>query len=75
MLDPDQLQNALILIKHHALDAKKALEGLTGNKELVGTALEDILEIVKELTPALPDNLEQEVNKVSETSFKQFYTK
>lgn len=75
MLDEDQLQNALILIKHHAIDAQKALEILSGNKELASSAINDILEIVKELTPELPDKLGQEVNKVSETSFKQFYTK
>lgn len=63
-VSPDDQQNDVILLKHHAEDA---LEALNSSELDVATAsLHDILEITEKMTSELPDDLQAGVGKVEE---------
>jgi len=67
----DNLQNYLILLKHHVKDAK---EGLAQNKpDIIASSLEDIgSEINKIIEEFLPQEFRANAERIKEQSFKDW---
>lgn len=56
-ITPDEFQNFLLLIEHHAMDALEA-----DNQAVVESSLYDILEIVDKMKKYLPGNLSKNLD-------------